>query len=148
MLGAIVMGNENPLHGLSSHQRQGPSPPSAGPQRDERERDREREQRELHRQQRAVSPAQEKPQAIPSIKLTTATPLALSPRQHQASRHARTITRPDVSSPSQLLVLHEAPPSLPVPKPRIEPVKDHNTESRLRVQTPDSVLQAADSRYL
>lgn len=83
------------------------------------------------RQQRAVSPAQETPRAIPSIKLTTATPLAPSSTTISGLAPRKDDHTPRRVVPKRTLVLHEAPPSLPVPRPRIEPVKDHNTESRL-----------------
>lgn len=83
------------------------------------------------RQQRAVSPTQETPRAIPSIKLTAATPLAplsaissgLAPRKDDHT--------PRRVVPKRTLVLHEAPPPLPVPKPKIQPTKDYDAESRL-----------------
>lgn len=81
------------------------------------------------RQQRAVSPVppvHETPKAIPSIKLTTATPVAsssssatpLAPRTHDGT--ARKVV------PKRVLVLHEAPPPLPILRPKVLPVKDHS----------------------
>jgi hypothetical protein len=83
------------------------------------------------RQQRAVSPAQETPRAIPSIKLTTATPLASSFTTPSGLAPRKDVYTPRRVVPKRTLVLHEAPPPLPVPKPKILPVKNHNTESHL-----------------
>lgn len=81
------------------------------------------------RQQRAMSPTQETPRAIPAIKLTSATPVASSTPSSLAPRKGDSAPRRVV--PKRTLVLHEAPPPLPLPKAKVLPVKDHsNAEFR------------------
>lgn len=85
------------------------------------------------RQQRGASPVpptHETPRAIPSIKLTTATPIASTSATPLAPRRHDTASRKVV--PKRVLVLHEAPPPLPILKPKVLPVKDHSAtvESR------------------
>lgn len=82
------------------------------------------------RQQRAMSPTQETPRAIPSIKLTTVTPLTSSTTISGLAPRGDDYT-PRRVVPKRTLVLHEAPPPLPVPKANVLSVKGHNTESRL-----------------
>lgn len=79
------------------------------------------------RQQRAMSPTQDTPRAIPSIRLTSATPIAssvpLAPRRDASHTPRRVV-------PKKTLVIHEAPPPLPMPKSHVQPVKDHSASSR------------------
>lgn len=80
------------------------------------------------RQQRAVSPAQDTPRAIPSIKLTTATPAAPPSIATSALAPRKAEHTPRRVVPKR--TLHEAPPPLPLPQVKVQPVKDHSAEAR------------------
>lgn len=82
------------------------------------------------RQQRTVSSAQETPRVVPSIKLTTATPVASSSTMTSTLAPRRDDHAPRRVVPKRSLALHEAPPPLPLPKPRVLPVRDHSAGPR------------------
>lgn len=82
------------------------------------------------RQQRTVSSAQETPRAVPSIKLTTATPVASASTMTSTLAPRRDDYTPRRVVPKRSLALHEAPPPLPLPKPRVLPVRDHSAGPR------------------
>ena len=81
--------------------------------------------------QRATSPQpppHETPRVVPSIRLTTATPVTatLAPKQ-DSNTAATTGSGSRRVVPKKTLVLHQAPPPLPLPPRRsIHPVKDHD----------------------